>query len=488
MSRSIEQTATALRVEVASATLRSYQRNMGSSHYRPLCMHGNNTTPKVQQQVPRPSDRRDRRSESAELGSGEQLCESPIQTDRKGAGRHHRAASYSNTDSPTLAKQTLVPEARGSLYRPADTYTHQAVGHDTDGKSGRATQKQTLEAVRLEDLWQTHLSGLGWSEAAITRYLLHWSKATLDLYNRLLTKFKVFCQDTQCAFPPTDSSDIAEYMCSVAASSDRPRSQLVSTSAAIGWLYKALGIKNPMHEDNVQTLISGLVKSSTTAPRAKTAIMPVQPFYQLFKSWPDNTHLSVADIRLKAICLLGLAFMLRPSDVALHGQVIDTESNEVTNMVFKESQVSFNEDSSLTMVFHGIKNDGDRSGFPVTISAAADTKIDPVAALSEYMTVTAETRRLTIDHPVFLSLTNPPKALSSRRIAKVLCDSIDLAGLGGKGFTAKSFRPTGASKAVNMGCDPNIARAIGRWKTQEVFEQHYVHSKVPADYVDKLLM
>ena len=77
--------------------------------------------------------------------------------------------------------------------------------------------------------------------------------------------------------------------------------------------------------------------------------------------------------------------------------------------------------------------------------------------------------------------------MSSSTIGKVLSDATFLAGLGDKGYSAKSFRPTAATKAICMGCDPNVACAIGSWKSQEVFQRHYVHTKVPQNYVDNLL-
>ena len=85
----------------------------------------------------------------------------------------------------------------------------------------------------------------------------------------------------------------------------------------------------------------------------------------------------------------------------------------------------------------------------------------------------------------FFTLSSP-HAMSSSTIAKQLNESIRLVGSGDKGYSAKSFGPTVVMCAVNMGYDPNVARAIGRWKCQQVFEQHYVHTKVPSDYLDKL--
>jgi hypothetical protein len=81
-------------------------------------------------------------------------------------------------------------------------------------------------------------------------------------------------------------------------------------------------------------------------------------------------------------------------------------------------------------------------------------------------------------------LNKPFHALSSSSIATILQQAIDRTGL--KGFSAKCFWPSAATQAIAMGCDLNVARQIGRWKSQSVFEEHYVHVVVPDSYVDDM--
>ena len=57
-----------------------------------------------------------------------------------------------------------------------------------------------------------------------------------------------------------------------------------------------------------------------------------------------------------------------------------------------------------------------------------------------------------------------------------------MTGLADKGFLAKSFRPTGATIAVNSGVLPETVVQIGRWKTKEVFLNHYVYPNAPQSY------
>ena len=45
-------------------------------------------------------------------------------------------------------------------------------------------------------------------------------------------------------------------------------------------------------------------------------------------------------------------------------------------------------------------------------------------------------------------------------------EAIELVGLGNQGFSAKSFRPTGATVAVENWVHPDVVIKIGRWKTR----------------------
>ena len=65
-------------------------------------------------------------------------------------------------------------------------------------------------------------------------------------------------------------------------------------------------------------------------------------------------------------------------------------------------------------------------------------------------------------------------------VARILNLAIDKAGLKDKGYSAKCFRPTGATQAIDMNMHPDRVRQIGRWKNHEVFEANYVHCKAPV--------
>ena len=88
---------------------------------------------------------------------------------------------------------------------------------------------------------------------------------------------------------------------------------------------------------------------------------------------------------------------------------------------------------------------------------------------------------------MFLTLRPPYKALEASSIGRILDESISLAGIAGRGLSAKSFRPTGDTTAVENGLDPEMIRKVGRWKDSGVFYAHYVHARTTEHFTDDIL-
>lgn len=316
---------------------------------------------------------------------------------------------------------------------------------------------------------------------------MHWSKSTLDQYNRYANRYFEYCVSQNVDFPSASEEVISSFLCIVGSGSPRPKSVLNGTLAALVCLFNAVGAPQTMANGLLQKLVDGIIKSCTVAPMLQTPVMPIDAFHSLFQKWPEDKDLAIKDLRMKAICLLAIVFMLRPSDIAPHARHLDTDTLTPVNMTFTRDQVKFGDSGDMSLTFHGIKNDIARDGFTITVSQGTDPKVDPVFALKEYMARTQDIRDKILGQPVFVTLYKPYHALGASSISRVLQDAIEAAGLGGLGFSAKCFRPTGATKAIASGLKPDTARHIGRWASPEVFEKHYVHTKVPATYVDTIL-
>ena len=150
-------------------------------------------------------------------------------------------------------------------------------------------------------------------------------------------------------------------------------------------------------------------------------------------------------------------------------------------------QLQFQADGTLQVTFLGVKNDAQRTGFQVSLPPNPNQAADPVNALRVYLDRT-DSLRCTVSKPVFLSLVRPHAALSAGSVSTVLQEAIHFAeefGLS-RGHTPKDFRPTGATRAVQLGFDTDDVQRLGRWKTRSVFLDHYVHNTVDASFTKKL--
>lgn len=328
---------------------------------------------------------------------------------------------------------------------------------------------------------------LEWPVEAIQRFHYAWAKSTLSSYNSVLNKCRQYCVQNNHRFPPSETKIIAGFLCDVANKSRRPKSILGTACAALSMMYKALGLYNYMKDTNVMLLVDSLVKSGTESPLVYSKVMPISNFHDLFNGWKNNEELNVRDVRLKCITLLALSAMLRPSDIAPKAQTYDCLKKCSKQVVFSTDNIEFQEDGSVKIKLFGIKNDSQRTGFEIVLPPAKISKLDPVSTLKYYINVTYAERSNIEGNPVFLTLRKPYKALDSKGVAEILNNAINLAGLGGKGYSAKDFRPTGATVAVQCGVDNEVARKLGRWKTSEVFFSRYVHQKPPESYTTDLL-
>ena len=272
------------------------------------------------------------------------------------------------------------------------------------------------------------------------------------------------------------------YLCTVANASLRPKSVIASNIAALSNLYFHQELTDITKDPCISRLITAIVKSGSLIPLRSAKVLPVSAFVDIFQTW-DNNHVPVPDLRLKAITLLALSLMLRPSDIAPRAKIFDFISGEEKSYLFKTDMLTFSPEG-VQVTFHGIKNDIDRSGFKVFLPRLEDRNLDPVECLEVYL---RRTQHLRTDGAVFISLRKPFKALSASAVAKVLESAILRAGLGHMGYSAKSFRPTGATRAIEQGIHPDVVQKMGRWKTTEVFRDHYVHARTPDNFPSAII-
>ena len=291
--------------------------------------------------------------------------------------------------------------------------------------------------------------------------------STLNSYDGVLKRFHRFCINNNYNYFPTTTAAVAHYFREISEKSERPGPSLITASAAIAGMYKGSQHADPTKNQLLTMLKQAIVNTGTKRPRTNTPVFPVDQLTEHISSWGDNSKLNIGQIRAKAICLLALVGLFRPSDLTLIN---------LGHLTFSDTGVSIKN--------FGGKTDKDMAGIPTTITRASDILLCPVAALQNYIDKTKTTRESMEQKPVFVYLNNRPERLGSQRIANIMKTTLMKAGI--DDTTARSFRKTGASTAINKGADPDLVMKLGRWKSIDVFYKHYV-DWAQADLTDAIL-
>ena len=340
-----------------------------------------------------------------------------------------------------------------------------------------------MESPGLASIWASRLENEGWSNKAIKQSVTALATSTRRAYDTALLRYAIFSSENNLNYPPRRTCDLAEYICHLAEISSRPQSTVNTFLSALKQMFRASGLPDISENYAIKRLVTAVTKSQTEKPMKKSSVLPVNTITDVFRAWGCNDNLSIRLLRVKTISLLAIALMLRPSDVAPNATFFENEFAGEKRIVFSTDMLNFH-DNGVEVTLFGIKNDLDRKGFVVFLPCHSDVAVDPVTTLKDYLKRTAHLRR---DKAVFISLKAPYGPLSASAVAKDLQDCIVLCGLKGRGFTAKSFRPTGATVAIEKGAEPKMVQSIGRWKSTEVFYNHYVHCKTSNDFTDKVL-
>ena len=173
-------------------------------------------------------------------------------------------------------------------------------------------------------------------------------------YDRVLDKCKHYTESSGTHFPPTHTCYLADFLCSICDNSDRPRSILNTALAALSHVYRTLEQQDLTKDAHIVRLTTALVKSQTVRPMKKSTVLPVDRFTEMFRSWGSNDSLSLKHLRLKAITLLALALMLRPSDEAPKATIFHANTGDIQTVPFTTDMLEFRADG-VNVTFFGIK-------------------------------------------------------------------------------------------------------------------------------------
>ena len=229
-----------------------------------------------------------------------------------------------------VASTSLVSEAAKPV-SSAPTKTTKTRTHTWRHTDARGTEKQKMAHICLESMWRDQTDKKQWPNRATQQIAYCLAPSTVSSYNTMLKKLHKFCELNQVKFPPDQSNHMAQFLCELADKSQAPRSQVKVAMAAYTHMYNSYGYFNVLNDYHLQRLVDALIKTGTYTPMQRSKVMPIEPFRELFRQWPENAQLCIKELRLKAITLLALLLMLRPSDIAPKSVHFDGESSEVSS-------------------------------------------------------------------------------------------------------------------------------------------------------------
>jgi len=151
--------------------------------------------------------------------------------------------------------------------------------------------------------------------------------------------------------------------------------------------------------------------------------LQISAFTDVFHEMESDDQLTLKVLRMKAITLLALVTMTRPSVLAPKGKQFNVRSQSFDPVIMSRDDVHFEDDGTMTVKFWSIKNDTNRQGFKVNVPPSNDTKCDQVQCLKTYID---RANQFTSDsyRPLFMALRPPFKAISADTVGNILEEAI----------------------------------------------------------------
>lgn len=325
--------------------------------------------------------------------------------------------------------------------------------------------------VRLASALQERAVAQDWDAEVAALLPNALASSTLAGYDGALRRLQAFLasRDTPLFSPSTGTptlspADLAAFLEYDTRSSEAPRSRIKQTSAAVTALFR--GHENsPSRDALIALLKDALVKQRTSRPTKHSVPLQFTLVLQMFRRWGPNSELEPGQLRAKAVSLLAYALAMRPSDAS--------------NPRRDSLRLSDN-GTCLHMALLGDKTDHTRQGKTAQVHAASDPLVCPVATLAAYIEATPNAPD---NGPLFVALTDGAAPLAAKTLANIMKRTALQAGAPAD-TTARSYRSGSATTAMEAGVDIDTAMRAGRWRTVEVFREHYVHRALPGNYTD----
>ncbi len=410
----------------------------------------------VQQLPLGPASRSDQRL-CTELVRRKQLRQSSIQSNSSNFIKSIRRRRNVHFNSTHMARSALVRGSDEDVCRLSDNNT------ESDGyvstrsiRQHRADGKSEMGSSSLQDIWKD--STADWSEDAQGILAKGLKNSTLRHYNYGWQRFKKYCEESNLSYLPASAKTVVEFLTKITKPSQRPSGLVAQICASISHAHLGANLADPTQTHLIRLFRKGITNSRTRRAAKKATPIDPKPIRDLFSGWRENNKLSDNDLRMKALALCTFVGMMRPGEGG----------------ILRKSFISFGDNLEyMDICLLGFKTDKQANGETFRIWKCSEEKLCPVLSLFDYIKrVKGE------DDRIF--------PLSADRISTILKEVIKKAGLDSV-YTARSFRSGGATSGIKNGIQADQLMKIGKWKTTDIFYNHYVAARPQSNMTDKIL-
>jgi integrase len=239
---------------------------------------------------------------------------------------------------------------------------------------------------------------------------------------------------------PADPETVALYVADLRRSGRRPAT-IARKLAAIAVYHRSIGHQSPCEHDVVRAVVRGTRRALGVAQRQSTALTLDDLTRVLAPITKDPRG-----VRDRALLLIGFAAALRRSELV----AIDFED------------LWFEEGRGVVIRIRRSKTDQESAGDAVAIAHGSESKTCPVAALRDWLEMSAIT-----SGPVFRRVRRGGAvgsgALTGYAVAQITASRAAKAGLEGA-FAGHSLRSGFATAAARAGSSERAIMRHGRWK------------------------
>ena len=275
------------------------------------------------------------------------------------------------------------------------------------------------------------------------------AKSSVSLYKRAWNLFQLCIQETKEISIEFDhfplSSQEIMYFISYLDLTGYAATSITSYTSALGFLHKAMGLKDPTQNFIVQKMLSGINKvNGRLDSRLPITIMIL---HRLVESLPKTIDVLYHRILLRAMFLMAFFGLFRIGELTIQTDGSISLFLECINLV----------NNQIVLMISNFKHNADRRPVKILINSQTISSLCPVRALSEYLKIRGLKKG-----PLFCFSDGKPIPRTFFTSRLKFC--LNFCGLDTKLYQSHSFRIGCASFLSSKGFSDDQIQKLGRWK------------------------